>query len=151
VSAERGTSWVRWASRRPSIGHCGLETSPMIRDFNVSGRRVLLLVDRWIDEEGVTQVDPDDCGGVPTVGVPGWVRLVGWVAFADVLVGASAMATFSNLCAVAWLMAAMVLGGGCVSLLVPADMGKGESVPPVRFSRACGQGGRSPWEGSGAR
>ena len=85
-------------------------------------------------------------GVVPAVSASEWARPAGWVVLAEV----SGVAAFCGLCAVIWLVVATVSAGGDVLLVALVAVGMRE-LPLGWFARACGQGGWSPWEGSGAR
>jgi hypothetical protein len=85
-------------------------------------------------------------GVVPAVNGLERAGLTGRVVLAE----ASGVAAFCGLCVALWLVMATVSAGGGVLLVALVAVGVRE--PPLGwFARACGQGGWSPWEGSGAR
>ena len=74
-------------------------------------------------------MDRDDCDVAPAVGRPKRLGLAGSVVLAETLAKAKGVGAFCDLCAVA-----------------------GKHEPLLGWLlRACGRGGWSPWEGSGAR
>ncbi|WP_326950886.1 MULTISPECIES: hypothetical protein [unclassified Amycolatopsis] len=93
----------------------------------------------------------DDYGIVPMVGVAEPARLVGWVALVEALAQLDNVAAFCGTCVVSGVMAAAALRAAGYRLKVRLVSVGTREPPPKGFVHACGQGGWSPWEGSGAR
>ncbi|MEV6826001.1 hypothetical protein [Amycolatopsis sp. NPDC051102] len=96
-------------------------------------------------------MDMDDYGFVPLAGVTEPARLVGWVALVEALTQLNGAAAFCGTCVVSGVMAAAALRAGGYRLKVVLVSVGTREPPPKGFVHACGQGGLSPWEGSGAR